>query len=83
MLIGKQIKSIDDAWEAIEHLHKKSCRTVVLSSTDLGDDENLLALASSRIGKTIPILLIIAKILLCLLPQTKKKRLNRGNTFLG
>ncbi|XP_023713305.1 pyridoxal kinase isoform X1 [Cryptotermes secundus] len=50
LLIGKQIKSVDDAWEAIEHLHQKGCRTVVLSSTDLGDDENLLALASSRIG---------------------------------
>jgi pyridoxine kinase len=53
LLIGKQIKSVDDAWEAIEHFHKKGCQTVVLSSTDLGDDENLLALASSRIGKVL------------------------------
>jgi len=50
-LTGKQIKSVDDAWQAVEHFHKKGCRTVVLSSTDLGNDENLLALASSKSGK--------------------------------
>jgi hypothetical protein len=51
LLTGKQIKSIDDAWEAVEHFHKKGCHTVVLSSTDLGDDQHLLALASNRTGK--------------------------------
>lgn len=50
LLTGKQIKSVDDAWQAVEHFHKKGCHTVVLSSTDLGNDENLLALASSRTG---------------------------------
>ncbi|KDR24208.1 Pyridoxal kinase [Zootermopsis nevadensis] len=50
LLSGKEIKSADDAWAAVEHFHKKGCRTIVLSSTDLGDDQNLLALASSRSG---------------------------------
>jgi pyridoxal/pyridoxine/pyridoxamine kinase len=74
LLIGKQIKSIDDAWEATEHLHKKGCQTVVLSSTDLGDDEKLLALASSRIGKSVPIVSIIAMILYVCFPRKKKTK---------
>jgi hypothetical protein len=83
LLIGKEIKSVDDAWEAIEHFHKKGCPTVVLSSTDLGDDKNLLALASSRIGKSVPSVFIIAKILLYVCLPRQKKRLKRENTFLG
>jgi pyridoxine kinase len=62
LLTGKQIKSVDDAWEAVEYFHKKGCCTVVLSSTDLGDDQNLLALASSRTGKWSFLFCIIEEI---------------------
>jgi pyridoxal/pyridoxine/pyridoxamine kinase len=74
LLTGKQIKSVDDAWQAVEHFHKKGCHTVVLSSTDLGNDENLLALASSRTGKYfISFFFGIIEILSLCFPRNKSR----------
>lgn len=50
LLTGERINNANDAWLAIDSLHQKGCKTVVISSSDLGDDEYLLSLASS-IGK--------------------------------
>ncbi|XP_039293667.1 pyridoxal kinase [Nilaparvata lugens] len=48
LLTGKPVKSIQDAWVAIDKLHDKGCKTVVISSTDLGTENTLLAIASSK-----------------------------------
>jgi len=66
LLTGKKINSRDDAWKAIEMLHKRGCKTVVLSSTELGDEEHLLALASSKAGTTkVAITINIPKLPAC------------------
>lgn len=49
-LTGLNVKNIDDCWEAIELLHSKGCKTVVVSSSDLGGKGNLLAVGSTMIG---------------------------------
>lgn len=51
LLTGCNIKSVDDAWKACNILHDRGCKTVVLSSSDLGNCDSLLSLASSRVGK--------------------------------
>ncbi|XP_069695577.1 pyridoxal kinase isoform X2 [Periplaneta americana] len=51
LLTGKPIQSLSDAWNATEYFHKQGCHTVVVSSSELGDEQNLLSLASSRLGK--------------------------------
>ena len=50
LLTGKQIKKIEDAWEAIDTFHKRGCNHVVVTSSELGDENNLLAFASSIEG---------------------------------
>lgn len=50
LLTGKQIKSVDDAWVAINSFHDKGCKHVVVSSSELGDEKNLVAFASSIKG---------------------------------
>lgn len=60
-LTGCKINSVADAWNAIDILHGKGCKTVVLSSSDLGNDGNLLALASSSTGDKRRITLEIPK----------------------
>lgn len=50
LLTDIKVKNVEDALKAIDIFHEMGCKTVVLSSTELGDDNNLLALASSRIG---------------------------------
>ncbi|XP_063242742.1 pyridoxal kinase isoform X2 [Bacillus rossius redtenbacheri] len=52
LLTGQKVSSIADAWEAVRLFHEKGIDTVVLSSTDLGTDEQLLALASSTQGSS-------------------------------
>lgn len=47
LITKNKINSIDDAWKAIADLHAMGCKTVVLSSTELGGDKCLLGLASS------------------------------------
>lgn len=50
LLTGKAIETIDDAWKAIDILHNKGCKTVVMSSSELGNEEFLLGMASTKIG---------------------------------
>lgn len=47
ILTGTKIESINDAWNAINTLHETGCKTIVVSSTDLGNDQKLISLASS------------------------------------
>lgn len=51
LLTERKINNLEEAWEAIEVLHSKGCKIVVVSSSELGDERNLLALASKKIGK--------------------------------
>lgn len=51
LLTGTKINCIEDALRAIDILHDYGCQTIVLSSTDLGNTEYLLALASTKTGK--------------------------------
>ncbi|KAK5646487.1 hypothetical protein RI129_004951 [Pyrocoelia pectoralis] len=48
LLTDKKINTIEDAWDAISILHEKGCKTVVISSTEFGNDEYLVAMASSH-----------------------------------
>lgn len=50
IITGSKINNKEDAWKAIDTLHAKGPKTVILSSTELGDSENLLALASLKDG---------------------------------
>ncbi|KAF6204980.1 hypothetical protein GE061_019147 [Apolygus lucorum] len=53
LLSGRSITKVDDAWSAIESFHEKGCRTVIVSSSTLGGDNELIALASTKKdGKT-------------------------------
>ncbi|KAK3912990.1 Pyridoxal kinase [Frankliniella fusca] len=46
ILTGKPVKSIEDAWEATALLHNMGPRTVVVSSSELGNEDSLLCLGS-------------------------------------
>lgn len=50
LLTGIQIRTVEDAWNGIDILHDRGCQTIVLSSTELGSGDFLLALASTKIG---------------------------------
>lgn len=50
LLTGHKIHTVDQAWNAIDQLHEMGCKTVVVSSSELGNDEYLFGLASRRIG---------------------------------
>lgn len=50
LLTERKITSVADAWDAVELLHAKGCKTVVLSSSELGGDNYLLGLASNKNG---------------------------------
>lgn len=47
LLSGKEIKNMEDAVAVMEWFHGRGVKTVVLSSTDLGTEGELVALASS------------------------------------
>ncbi|XP_071443073.1 pyridoxal kinase [Hetaerina americana] len=51
LLTGEKIHNLEDARRCINLLHAKGCETIVLSSTDLGSDDHLLAVASSVVGE--------------------------------
>lgn len=53
LLTDSKISSIEDAWKAINLLHQKGCKTVILSSSELGDEKTLLGLASTQDGKLV------------------------------
>lgn len=46
------IKIIDhkSTWEAIDKLHEKGCQTIVVSSSDLGGENTLIAFASTKLN---------------------------------
>lgn len=50
LLTERKITSVGEAWEAVDLLHAKGCKTVVLSSSELGGEDHLLGLASSKEG---------------------------------
>jgi len=50
LLTGMKIKDEKDALAVMDVLHSKGVGTVILSSTELGDQDNLVALASSKKG---------------------------------
>ncbi|KAJ8875233.1 hypothetical protein PR048_023128 [Dryococelus australis] len=52
LLTGRNVTSVAEAWEAVQLFHDKGIKTVVLTSTGLGTDSHLLALASSTLGGT-------------------------------
>uniref|UniRef100_A0A069DR72 Pyridoxal kinase n=1 Tax=Panstrongylus megistus TaxID=65343 RepID=A0A069DR72_9HEMI len=50
LLCGKSINNVDEAWEAMCTFHVKGCKTVILSSSNFGGQDELLALASTLEG---------------------------------
>ncbi|CAF4903835.1 pyridoxal kinase [Pieris napi] len=48
LLTGLTMKDLDGAVKVIQALHNKGVKTVVLSSTDLGDENNMIAIASNK-----------------------------------
>lgn len=49
-LTGLKIKSEEDAWKAIDWFHEKGVKTVVLSSTNVGADDELTGYLSRKDG---------------------------------
>ncbi|XP_073981187.1 pyridoxal kinase [Rhodnius prolixus] len=47
LLCGKSINTIDEAWKAMSTFHDKGCKTIILSSSNFGGADELLALAST------------------------------------
>lgn len=50
LLTGIKLKNQANAWEALEWFHAKGVKTVVLSSTNLGSPDTLLAFVSHKNG---------------------------------
>lgn len=50
LLTETKVKSISDAWKAMEWFHEQGVQTVALSSTDLGPADGLLAFVSHKNG---------------------------------
>lgn len=48
LLTDMKINCVEDAWKAVDLLHSKGCKIVVVSSTELGTDTSMLALASKK-----------------------------------
>lgn len=58
LLVDRSIHSISEALDAIDALHDLGVETVVLSSTELGSDNHLLGIASSKKGNKRTVLKI-------------------------
>lgn len=58
LLVDRPIHSINDALQAIDALHENGVETVVLSSTELGTENHLLGIASSKKGNKRTVLKI-------------------------
>lgn len=54
-LTGKSIKTEEDAWRAIEWFHEKGIKIVVLSSTTVGSDSELIGFLSQKNGMALSI----------------------------
>ncbi|KAK9872886.1 hypothetical protein WA026_020240 [Henosepilachna vigintioctopunctata] len=52
LLTERKVDNLEDAWKSIDMLHSKGCKTVVVSSSELGEADHLLALASTKLGET-------------------------------
>lgn len=50
LITDRKISNIEEAWKAMDILHEKGSKTVVISSSDLLEGNHLLALASSKLG---------------------------------
>ncbi|XP_026327143.1 pyridoxal kinase [Hyposmocoma kahamanoa] len=50
LMTGLKVKDLKGALEVIQALHDKGVKTVVLSSTDLGDDTKMIGIASTKGG---------------------------------
>ncbi|XP_045773319.1 pyridoxal kinase [Maniola jurtina] len=48
LMTGLKMKDLDGALKVIDALHDKGVKIVVLSSTDLGDGENIIGIASNK-----------------------------------
>lgn len=48
LITGLQMKDLSGAIKVIQALHEKGVQTVVLSSTDLGDEKNMIGIASNK-----------------------------------
>ncbi|XP_065583479.1 pyridoxal kinase-like [Artemia franciscana] len=54
LLTGMKIASEEDAVRVIDYLHKEGVKIVVLSSTDLGSDDELISSASFATVRKTP-----------------------------
>lgn len=48
LITGLDMKDLDGALKVIDAIHDKGVKTVVLSSTDLGDGKNIIGIASNK-----------------------------------
>lgn len=48
LITGLEMKCLAGALKIIQVLHEKGVKTVVLSSTDLGDEKNMIGIASTK-----------------------------------
>lgn len=48
LMTGLKVVDLNGALEVIQALHDKGVKTVVLSSTDLGDETKMIGLASTK-----------------------------------
>lgn len=48
LITGMEMKDLDGALKVIDAIHDKGVKTVVLSSTDLGDGKNIIGIASNK-----------------------------------
>ncbi|XP_028176583.1 pyridoxal kinase [Ostrinia furnacalis] len=48
LITGIQMKDLDGALKVVRALHDKGVKTVVISSTDLGDDKTMIGIASTK-----------------------------------
>lgn len=55
LLTGKSIRTKEDAWQAIDWFHEKGIKIVVLSSTTVGSDSELIGFLSQNNGMTLNI----------------------------
>lgn len=56
LLTGKTIRTEEDAWRAIEWFHQKGVKIVVLSSTNVGSDSELIGFLSQNNGITLSVI---------------------------
>ncbi|KAL3282786.1 hypothetical protein HHI36_005953 [Cryptolaemus montrouzieri] len=52
LLTDMKVNNLEETWKAIDVLHAKGCKTVVVSSSELGEKGHSLALASTILGNS-------------------------------